>query len=173
MDRVRKIVVTAGLVTLMSAGAVALFAQGQPGRGPGGGAAPFGPGGPGGRGFAAGFALGQLDLSDAQKQQVRDITQRDRDTMRSTMQRLEQAMQAQREAINQVPVNEQAVRAAAAQVALVQADLAVAQARVHADIWNILTPEQQEKAKQLEQQAQSRAQQRRQQRDQRQPKQPV
>src|SRR6185436_740561 len=40
MDRVRKIVVTAGLVTLMSAGAVALFAQGQPGRGPGGGAAP-------------------------------------------------------------------------------------------------------------------------------------
>jgi Spy/CpxP family protein refolding chaperone len=81
-------------------------------------------------------------------------------------------MQAQRAAINQVPVNEQAVRAAAAQVATVQADLAVAQARVHADIWNILTPEQQTKAKELEQQAQARARER-QQRAPRAPKQPV
>ena len=166
MDRVRNIVLTTGIVALLSAGAVALFAQGAPGRGAG----PFVPGGRGG--FGAGFALGQLDLSDAQKQQVRDITQRDRDAMRSTMQRLEQAMQAQREAITQVPVNEQAVRAAAAQVALVQADLAVAQARVHADIWNILTPEQQTKAKELEQQAQARARER-QQRTPRQQKQPV
>jgi Spy/CpxP family protein refolding chaperone len=165
MDRVRKIVVTTGIVAMLSAGAVSLFAQGGPGRGAG----PFGPGG---RGFAAGFALGQLDLSDAQKQQVRDIMQRDREQMRSSMQRLDQAMQAQRAAINQVPVNEQAVRAAAAQVATVQADLAVAQARVHADIWNILTPEQQVKAKELEQQAQARARER-QQRAPRQPKQPV
>jgi Spy/CpxP family protein refolding chaperone len=64
------------------------------------------------------------------------------------------------------------VRAAAAQVATVQADLAVAQARVHADIWNILTPEQQTKAKELEQQAQARARER-QQRAPRAPKQPV
>ena len=166
MDRVRKIVLTAGIVAALSAGAVSLFAQGGAGRG----ARPIGPGGRGG--FGAGFAFGQLDLSDAQKQQVRDITQRDREQMRSTMQRLDQAMQAQRAAINQVPVNEQAVRAAAAQVAAVQADLAVAQARVHADIWNILTPEQQTKAKELEQQAQARARER-QQRAPRQPKEPV
>ena len=62
MDRVRKIVVTAGLVALMSGGAVALFAQGAPGRGAG----PLGPGARGGRGFDAGFALDQLNLSDAQ-----------------------------------------------------------------------------------------------------------
>ena len=166
MDRVRNIVVTTGIVAILSAGAVSLFAQAGPGRVAGS----FGPGGRGG--FAAGFALGQLELSDAQKQQVRDIMQRDREQMRSTMQRLDQAMQAQRAAINQVPVNEQAVRAAAAQVATVQADLAVAQARVHADIWNILTPEQQTKAKEIEQQAQARARER-QQRAPRQPKQPV
>ena len=76
MDRVRKIVVTAGIVALMAGGAVALFAQGAPGRGPGRDAAPLGPGGRAGRGFDAGFALGQLNLSDAQKQQVRDIMQR-------------------------------------------------------------------------------------------------
>jgi len=162
MDRVRKIVVTAGLVTLMSAGAVALFAQGQPGRGPGGGAAPFGPGGPGGRGFAAGFALGQLDLSDAQKQQVRAIMQRHREQSRATMERVQEAMQAQRAAINAVPVNEAAVRQASAALAAVQADAAVEQARLHADIFSILTVEQQEKAKQLEAQARARGQERRQ-----------
>jgi protein CpxP len=171
MNRVRKIVVAAGIVALVAGGGAALFAQGASGRG---GARP---GGPGARGFDAGFALGQLDLSDAQKTQVRDVVQRHRQQLQPTMQRLEEAMQAQRGAVNQVPVNEAAVRQAAASVASVQADLAVEQARLHADVWNILTPDQQEKAKQLEQQAQNRAQnraqQRRQQRDQRQPKQPV
>lgn len=169
MDRVRKILVTAGLVALMFGGAVALFAQGGPGRGAG----QFGPGGPGGRGgFAAGFALGQLDLSDAQKQQVRDITQRHRQQMQPTMQRLQEAMQAQRAAINQVPANEAAVRQASTALAAVQADMAVDEARLHADIFSILTVEQQEKAKQLEAQARARGQERRQ-RAPRDPKSPV
>ena len=158
MDRVRKIVVTAGIVAVMAGGAVAIFAQGGPGRGAGA----LGPGGPGGRGFAAGFALGQLDLSDAQKQQVRDIMQRHRQQSQPVMDRLQQAMQAQRAAINAVPVNEAAVRQAAAALALVEADVAVDQARMHADIFSILTVEQQEKAKQLEAQGQARAQERRQ-----------
>jgi protein CpxP len=158
MDRVRKIVVTAGIVAVMAGGAVAIFAQGGPGRGAGA----LGPGGPGGRGFAAGFALGQLDLSDAQKQQVRDIMQRHRQQSQPVMDRLQQAMQAQRAAINAVPVNEAAVRQAAAALAAVEADMAVDQARMHADIFSILTVEQQEKAKQLEAQGQARAQERRQ-----------
>ena len=161
MDRVRKIVVTAGLVALMTGGAVALLAQGGQGRGAGA-ARPGGPGGPGGRGFAAGFALGQLDLSDAQKQQVRDIMQRHREQSKGTMERMQQAVQAQRAAINAVPVNEASVRQASAALAAVQADAAVDQARLHADIFSILTVEQQEKAKQLEAQARARGQERRQ-----------
>ena len=168
MDRFRKIVVTAGIVAVMAGGAVALFAQGGPGRGAG----PFGPGGPGGRGFAAGFALGQLDLSDAQKQQIQTITQRHREQARPTMERLQQAMAAQRAAITAVPVNEAAVRQASATLAAVQADMAVDEARLHADIFGVLTVEQQTKAKQLEAQAQTRAQERRQ-RAPRQQKQPV
>ena len=159
MDRVRKIVVTAGIVAVMAGGAVAIFAQGGPGRGAGA-FGPGGPGGPGGRGFAAGFALGQLDLSDAQKQQVKDIMQRHRQQSQPVMDRLQQAMQAQRAAINAVPVNEAAVRQAAAALAAVEADMAVDQARMHADIFSILTVEQQEKAKQLEAQGQARAQER-------------
>ena len=157
MERVRKIVLT-GLVVVMAGGAVALLAQGGPGRGAG----PLGPGGPGGRGgFAAGFALGQLDLSDAQKQQVQSIMQRYREQSRATLDRLQQAMMAQRVAITSVPVNEALVRSASASLAAVQADMAVEEARLHADIFSILTVEQQAKAKQLEEQAQARAQERR------------
>jgi Spy/CpxP family protein refolding chaperone len=170
MNRFRrtKTTVIALAIALAAGGATALFAQGGPGRGAG----PFGPGARAGRGFDAGFALGQLDLSDAQKQQVRGIMERHRQQLQPTMQRMQEAMQAQRAAINQVPVNEAAVRDAAAALAKVQADMAVEQARLHADIFNILTVEQQEKAKQLEAQAQARQQERRQ-RAPRQPKQPV
>lgn len=168
MTRIQKVTLVALIVALTAGGAAALFAQGAGGRGRGAG--PFGgPGGPGGRGFAAGFALGQLDLSDAQKQQIRDITKRHRDQSQPLAQRLQQAMQAQRVAIETIPVNESLVRSAAQDLAAVQADLAVEQARLHSDIFSVLTVEQQEKATQLEAQAQARAKELRQ-RAQRQPK---
>ena len=168
MTRLRKFTLGAVLVALVGSGAAALHAQGPDGRGRGG--APFGgPGGPGGRGFAAGFALGQLDLSDAQKQQVRDITQRHRQQTQPLAQRLQQAMEAQRAAIQAIPVNESLVRSAAQDLAAAQADMAVEQARLHSDIFGVLTAKQQEKAKQLEAQAQARAKER-QQRAPRQPK---
>ena len=161
MTRLRKFTLSAMLAALVGSGAAALFAQGPGLRGRG--AEPFGgPGGPGGRGFAAGFALGQLDLSDAQKQQVRDITTRHRDQTQPLVQRLQQALEAQRAAIETIPVNESLVRSATQNLATVQADVAVEQARLHSDIFAVLTVEQQEKAKQLEAQAQARAKERRQ-----------
>lgn len=156
MNRFQKAMTSVVVAALMAGGGAALYAQGR--GGPGRGAGPLGPG----RGFAEGFALGQLDLSDAQKQQVRDITQRHRQTMEPVMQRLQQAMMAERAAVNAVPVNEAAVRAAAQDVAAAQADLVVDRARLHSDIFSILTVEQQTKAKQLEAQAQARANERRQ-----------
>lgn len=161
MTRFRKLILGAWLVALVGSSAAALSAQGPDGRGRGG--TPFGgPGGPLGRGFAAGFALGQLDLSDAQKQQIRDITQRHRQQTQPLAQRLQQAMEAQRAAIQAIPVNESLVRSAAQDLAAAQADMAVEQARLHSDIFGVLTAEQQEKAKQLEAQAQARANERRQ-----------
>ena len=161
MTRLKKFTLSAVIVALVGSGAAALFAQGPGDRGRGAG--PFGGAGrPGGRGFAAGFALGQLDLSDAQKQQVRDITKRHRDQSEPLAQRLQQAMAAQRVAIETMPVNESLVRSAAAALAAVQADMAVDQARLHSDIFSVLTVEQQEKAQQLEAQAQAKAKERRQ-----------
>ena len=161
MTRFRKFTLSAVLVALVGSGAAALYAQGPGGRGRG--AERFGgPGGPGGPGFAAGFALGQLDLSDAQKQQIRGITKRHRDQSAPVTQRLQQAMEAQRTAIETIPVNEALVRSAAQNLATAQADMAVEQARLHSDIFAVLTVEQQEKAKQLEAQSQARAKERRQ-----------
>ncbi len=159
MTRFRKFTLSAIVVALVGSGAAALYAQGGA---RGRGAGPFGPGGPGGPGFAAGFALGQLDLSDTQKQQIRDITKRHRDQTQPLVQRLQQAMEAQRAAIEAMPVNESLVRSAAQDLAAAQADMAVEQARLHSDIFGVLTVEQQEKAKQLEAQAQAKAKERRQ-----------
>jgi Spy/CpxP family protein refolding chaperone len=157
MNRVQKLMTSVAVVALMAGAGAAVYAQAP--AGPGGrGRSAFGPG----RGFGAGFALGQLDLSAAQKQQVRDITQRHRQTMQPVMQRMEQAMMAEHTAVDAMPVNEAAVRGAAQDVAAAQADLAVDQARMHSDIFSILTVEQQTKAKELEAQAQARQNERRQ-----------
>jgi len=161
MASVRKVLFTALVAAVMAGGAVALLAQAP--AAPGGRAkGAFGGFRPGARGFAAGFALGQLDLSDAQKQQVSDIVKRHRQEAQPTMQRLQQAMEAQRAAIEASPVDESRVRAAAQDLAAVQADMAVDRARLRSDIFSILTVEQQAKAKQLEAQAQARMKERRQ-----------
>ena len=156
MNRIQKLTTSVVVAALMAGGGAALYAQG---RGGPGNAAPFAHGR---RGFAAGFALGQLDLSDAQKQQVHDIAQRHRQAMQPVMQRLRQAMMAERSAVEAMPVNEAAVRAAAQDIATAQGDLAVDRARMHSEVFSILTVEQQTKAKQLEAQAQTRAAERRQ-----------
>ena len=62
-----------------------------------------------------------------------------RQTTQPLMKAAAQAMAAQRVAIETVPVNEAAVRAAAQAVAAAQADLAVEQARRTADIFAVLT----------------------------------
>ena len=162
MNRVRNFVVAAGVVALMSGGAVALFAQGAPGRGAG----PFGPGGQARRGFDAGFALGQLNLSDAQKQQLRDIMQRTNQILLSLdktplMQQLHQTRQQLRQ-YEEGTFDEAKVRALATQEAQTNVELTVQHARIHNELFQMLTPDQQAKAKELEAQAQTRGQDRRQ-----------
>ena len=105
MKRVGWISVVAA-VALLVVGSIA-FAQGPGGRRGGG------PGGPGGPGFGgpAGIELRGLDLSDAQRDQIRQIVQRYQEQMR-------------------------------------------------ADVMLVLTPEQQEKAKQLQAQREARMKQR-------------
>ena len=145
------------LVTLLGASAFA-----QPGRE--GRRGPFAHGGPG-RGGSLG--LGQLGLTDAQRTQVRDVMERYREQMREAGTRLREAHEAQRAAVETVPVNEGLIRSTAQALANAQTDMALLRARIHNDVWSLLTPEQQEKAKKLRAEREARMKQRLERRQQR------
>jgi Spy/CpxP family protein refolding chaperone len=146
-----------------------VFAQGPGGRrgggvrGPDGGAGAFaqGPGGPGRGGFGLGVGMGDLDLSDAQRQQIRAITTKAREESRSTVERFRQAAEARRKAVVAMPVDENQIRAATQSLAAAEADLAVARAHVQSDIFTVLTPEQQAKATQARERRETRMNERR------------
>ena len=124
---------------------------------------PGGPGGPGpfGRGgFGSPMAmLRQLDLTDDQRAQVRQVMDNHRDELRAVGERVRAAHRAQNDAVNAAQFDEQVVRTRAADLAAVQADAAVLQAKVHSEVFAVLTPEQQAKAAELKAQREVRAQQ--------------
>jgi Spy/CpxP family protein refolding chaperone len=139
MKRIRliaAIVVAAGV----SAGSAAL-AQGLRGGGHGGPGGPGRAGGPGG--LMGGLPLASLNLTEAQQDAIRDIRERNREEMRQVETRLREAHAAQQKAIDAIPPNEGAIRAATLALADVQAEVAVLQARVRNDIVAVLTSEQQ------------------------------
>ncbi|MGD9905612.1 MAG: Spy/CpxP family protein refolding chaperone [Vicinamibacterales bacterium] len=161
-----------GVALLAGAGLATVDAREQgPGRGMMGRRGPGGPDGPGG---ALALPLRGLDLSESQREQVRtalDGHKAEFDAVRSRLQTARGALQA---AVTAETFNEAAVRQAAIDVAAVEADGAVLRAKVHSEVWALLTPEQQQKARDLraqrtERQAQARERlgQRRQQRQQR------
>jgi periplasmic protein CpxP/Spy len=167
---IRSIVLIAGVAVMAAAIGLATTAQlaarnsrggGQDPVGPGGGRGagmmgqermgPGGPGrgGPGGPFGMAGLPLRELDLTDAQRQQVRTIMESHRDEQKAIGDRMRTARQALQNAIAADAFDEAAIRAKAAEVAAVDADAAVLQAKVRAAVAAILTPEQAKKAKEL------------------------
>jgi Spy/CpxP family protein refolding chaperone len=130
------------------------FGQGGPrmqGRGPGGPGGP-GAGGPGGRGIMMGgpmLPLGQLDLTESQQDQVQDVMEKAHPEMEATGKRVLAAREAQEKAVRAIPADENAIRAGADAMAAAMAEVGVLRARVRNDLWALLTPEQQTKAKQI------------------------
>ena len=121
----------------------------------------FAQGGPGPRGdrHGGGFpGLQQLNLTDAQREQVRDVRQRYRNDMQETGRRLRVAHEAQQHAVETVPVNEGMIRSTTQSLAAAETDMALLRARIHSDVWTLLTPEQQAKAKELREQRAARQQ---------------
>ena len=152
LTRTTKILTAALAVITLGLGGIALAQDGQGGvrRGHGFGRGEFGfrggPGGPGG----PGFPLRQLDLTDAQREQVKAIFDSHKDEFQAIGERLKTARQAQRAAIETQPLDEATIRAKSSDLAAVEADAAVLRAKVHAAVFQVLTPEQQEKAKTLQ-----------------------
>ena len=139
MIRSFRFVIFAALV-LLAAG-VAAFAQGP------GGVRGRGPGGPGGPGI--GVPLQALNLTEAQREQVRQVTEQHREQTRTLIERLRTAQIARRQAVEMMPVDEGRIRAAMEDLAAIEADLAVEQARLRSQLFSLLTPEQQEEAQKL------------------------
>lgn len=102
-----------------------------------------------GRGWRHGMEFRQLGLTAEQRAQMKSIREQHQAEFRALGEKLRAAHQAQRNAIEAVPADEATVRATSAEVATVQGEFAVLRARVHTELYQVLTPEQQAKAKEL------------------------
>jgi Spy/CpxP family protein refolding chaperone len=149
MNRLGYLAAAGAVAALLTTGGAAL-AQGDAAAGPRRG----GPGGPAGFGRLGGPGVGlplrELNLSEAQQQQIRGVEQRYREQNQQLAERVRNAADAQRKAIETEPVNENAIRSTTQALADVEADAAIARARLRSEIFSLLTPEQQAQAKQLE-----------------------
>ena len=146
---------------------------GGPGGGPGGPGGPMGrrggpggPGGPGGAGVLGPMMLERLDLSNDQRDRVKQILDSHRDEQQALGDRAMKAHEALQDAVTGT-FDESAVRARAADVAAVDADQAVAQAHVYGEIFQILSGDQQQKLKKMQADMKQRAEKMRDQRGQR------
>lgn len=137
------------------------------GGGGGRGGRGMGRGGPGAEFGRMAFGLRQLDLSDAQRTQIRTIMQSRRDEFKALGEKARAARNRLQDAVRADSVNEEAIRTASGDLAQVQADIAVLRARVHQEVVATLTPEQQQQAKQLRAEAEKRRDERRQRMEQR------
>ncbi len=97
-----------------------------------------------------------LGLSQAQMEQAKDVMSRHRYEMETAGKKVQAARQAQHKAVTAVPFDEGAIRAATDTTGAAASDAAVLRARVRSEIWTLLTPEQQAKAKTIEAQRASR-----------------
>ena len=156
MKRVSYFITGAVMAAMLATGASS-YAQGQGfGRHGGGPGAPGGFGGPG-----VALPLRDLNLTDAQQQQVQSIRERHRDEAQQIAERLRTAMAAQRTAVEAVPVNESLIRSTTQELAEVQADAAIAQAHARSEILTILTADQRAQLTKLQADREARAQQER------------
>jgi periplasmic protein CpxP/Spy len=156
MFRFRSLATGVAAVALLATSVA--FAQG-----PRGGGRFGGPGGP----APLGLEWRALNLTDAQREQVREIRERSREQMRAALQRLSEASDKQRQATETLPVNETLITSATQDMTQAQVEVAIQQARLNADVWSVLTPEQQAQATKLRAERKARLEQRRQEMQQR------
>jgi protein CpxP len=152
MNRIRSLATGVALVALLATSVA--YAQGPRGGGPYGGRGGRGPGG-------AGLALNQLNLTDAQREQVREIRDRNRDQTQTLVRRLDDAATKQRDAVETIPVNETLITSTSQDLAQVQTEMAIQEARLNSEIWSILTPDQQAQATKLRAERKAQMEQRR------------
>ncbi len=127
---------------VLAATMVSAAAQGPGHGGPGFGPGRRGPGGPGGVG-RGGFGVNLPSLTDAQRQQIRGVFQAHREETRALVARERIARQALRVSAG----NGQVDQSQATELGSATAALAAARAQAHAEVLQLLTPEQRQELK--------------------------
>jgi Spy/CpxP family protein refolding chaperone len=104
-----------------------------------------------GQGFLGPFGplLARLDLTDAQKSQVKTIMQSHADEFKTLGTREATARQALNAAEAADTLDDDTIRQKSADVAVVDADMAVARAHLRAEVFQVLTADQKTAANQL------------------------
>jgi Spy/CpxP family protein refolding chaperone len=105
--------------------------------------------GGGHRGHHMEFFARYLELTDAQRTQMKAVLQKEHGTMKPLMQQMHQT-ETQLKQYEQGAYDEAKVRALAAQQAQTQIELTVQKTRIHSELFQLLTPEQQTKMKEFE-----------------------
>lgn len=111
-------------------------------------------------GFQRGFFAPYLNLSDAQKAQMKSILQKEHEAMKPFMQQLHETRQ-QLHQIEEGTYDDAKVRNLAAQQSQAQVELTVEHTKLHNELFQVLTADQQTKMKQMEANRAARRQQRR------------
>ena len=111
--------------------------------------------GPGGRGPGGPMGMlpmlgREIDLTDAQKDQIKTIADSHKEDWKNLAERARAAHGALNDAVTADTPDEALIRQRSAEVATVEADMAVARARTHAEVFQILTPEQKTKLKTMQ-----------------------
>jgi Spy/CpxP family protein refolding chaperone len=101
------------------------------------------------RGPMMGFWARQLNLTDEQKAQFKTVMQKERPTMKPLFEQSRQ-IELQMRQYAEGTYDEAKVRSLATQKAQVEAELDVQRTRIHNELFQMLTPEQQSKMKELE-----------------------
>ena len=145
------VVVPTAVMVALGVFVVAETAVAQPPGGRGGRAGRMGrQGGPGGGPAGHLMYLRAVDLTEAQREQVRTIHEQSGEATRAVHERVRMARRALQDAVTADVVNEGAIHAVASELGLAEGDAAVQQAYLHAQVWQLFTPEQQEQARAAE-----------------------
>jgi Spy/CpxP family protein refolding chaperone len=98
----------------------------------------------------------RLGLTEEQRGKVKDVLKAHQPEVRSLVDKLIVERRVLRELIHAEKIDESAIRAQVAKIAAVEADFAVARAKVAQEIQPVLTPEQKQRARELKAQAEER-----------------
>jgi periplasmic protein CpxP/Spy len=101
-----------------------------------------------GGGHMMGFFAKKLNLTDEQKAQMKAVMQKEHPAMKPLFQQQHQIDQQLRQYV-EGPYDEAKVRTLATQKAQLEVELTVAQTRVHNELYQLLTPDQQTQLKQM------------------------